>query len=85
MINAVFYSDQIIPQNSRVDERLLEMMQGRGNRIGYIPSSPNLTGRWGRTRSAAVRILSSFTGEDEPSCGTHTLQQGDATADHCLS
>jgi dipeptidase E len=40
MINAVLYSDQVIPENEKVDARLLGMMKGRGRRIGYIPSGP---------------------------------------------
>jgi dipeptidase E len=41
MINAVLYSDQIIPANAKVDVRLCQMMKHRGNRIGYIPSGPD--------------------------------------------
>ena len=41
MINAVLYSDQIIPANAKVDVRLRQMMKHRGNRIGYIPSGPD--------------------------------------------
>lgn len=42
MVNLVFYSDQIIPENRRVDLKLLSMMAALklGNRIGYIPSGP---------------------------------------------
>ena len=40
MINAVLYSDQIIPENAKVDRRLVDMMKHRGNRICYIPSGP---------------------------------------------
>ncbi|NLS18027.1 type 1 glutamine amidotransferase-like domain-containing protein [Rhizobium sp. P40RR-XXII] len=40
MVNLVFYSDQIIPENRRVDLKLLSMMATLklGKRIGYIPS-----------------------------------------------
>jgi len=41
MINAVLYSDQIIPANDKVDDRLVEMMKRRGPRIGYVPSGPD--------------------------------------------
>ncbi|WP_353646845.1 Type 1 glutamine amidotransferase-like domain-containing protein [Mesorhizobium sp. WSM2239] len=41
MINAVLYSDQVIPSNEKVDVRLMEMMKGRGPRIAYMPSSPD--------------------------------------------
>ncbi|WP_353646217.1 Type 1 glutamine amidotransferase-like domain-containing protein [Mesorhizobium sp. WSM2239] len=41
MINAVFYSDQVIPANEKVDIRLTELMGERGRRIGYIPSGPD--------------------------------------------
>jgi dipeptidase E len=41
MINAVLYSDQVIPANAKVDARLCQLMKHRGNRIGYIPSGPD--------------------------------------------
>ncbi len=41
MINAVLYSDQVIPANDKVDVRLVELMKGRGPRIGYVPSGPD--------------------------------------------
>lgn len=41
MLDAVLYSDQVIPANARVDARLIEMMEPRGRRIGYIPSGPD--------------------------------------------
>lgn len=41
MINAVLYSDQIIPENSGVDFHLVAMMQHTSKRIGYIPSGPD--------------------------------------------
>lgn len=40
MINAVLYSDQVIPANEKVDVRLIELMSGRGPGIGYVPSGP---------------------------------------------
>lgn len=46
MINAVLYSDQIIPENANVDRHMVEMMEGRDRRIGYIPSGPDLQGRF---------------------------------------
>jgi dipeptidase E len=46
MINAVLYSDQVIPANERIDRFLLEMLEGRGNRIGYVPSGPDPDGRF---------------------------------------
>jgi dipeptidase E len=52
MINAVLYSDQIIPANAKVDLRLLEMIGRRGNRIGYIPSGPDRGGRFFAERKA---------------------------------
>ena len=41
MINAVLYSDQVIPENKKVDEHLVALMKPRGRRIGYIPSGPD--------------------------------------------
>lgn len=41
MINLALYSDQIIPENAAIDSRLVALMQGRGRRIGYIPSGPD--------------------------------------------
>jgi dipeptidase E len=52
MINAVLYSDQIIPANARIDVLLLEMIERRGNRIGYIPSGPDPDGRFFAGRQA---------------------------------
>jgi dipeptidase E len=34
------YSDQVIPENKKVDERLLDLMAMKGRRIGYVPSGP---------------------------------------------
>lgn len=52
MVDAVFYSDQIIPANEKVDIRLLELMRGRGRRIGYIPSGPEPSRRFYSERQA---------------------------------
>jgi dipeptidase E len=52
MVNAVLYSDQIIPANARIDRLLLEMLEGRGNRIGYVPSGPDPDGRFFAGRQA---------------------------------
>ncbi|UVK41614.1 Type 1 glutamine amidotransferase-like domain-containing protein [Mesorhizobium sp. AR10] len=41
MINAVFYSDQVISANEKVDIRLTKLMRERGRRIGYVPSGPD--------------------------------------------
>jgi dipeptidase E len=41
MLNLVLYSDQIIPANEKIDWALVELMDGRGRRIGYIPSGPD--------------------------------------------
>ncbi|TIL48207.1 hypothetical protein [Mesorhizobium sp.] len=41
MINAVFYSDQIIPVNEKVGILLTKPMSERGRRIGYFPSGPD--------------------------------------------
>jgi dipeptidase E len=42
MVNLALYSDQIIPENSAIDIRLLELMKAKavGTRIAYIPSGP---------------------------------------------
>lgn len=52
MINAVLYSDQIIPANNKVDDRLVEMLAARGRRIGYIPSGPESDCNFYRGRKA---------------------------------
>jgi dipeptidase E len=52
MVNAVLYSDQIIPANARIDALLLEMIERRGNRIGYVPSGPDPDGRFFAGRQA---------------------------------
>ena len=51
-INAVLYSDQIIPANAKVDLRLVALMKGRGRRIGYIPSDPEPDQRFYKERRA---------------------------------
>jgi dipeptidase E len=42
LINLALYSDQIIPENSAIDIRLVELMasRGGGGRIAYVPSGP---------------------------------------------
>ena len=42
MVNLALYSDQIIPENSAIDIRLLELMKAKtaGTRIAYVPSGP---------------------------------------------
>ncbi|NSY46809.1 Type 1 glutamine amidotransferase-like domain-containing protein [Agrobacterium tumefaciens] len=42
MVNLARYSDQIIPENSAIDIRLLELMKAKavGTRIAYVPSGP---------------------------------------------
>ena len=52
MSTLVFYSDQIIPANSRVDARLVELMKPRGSRIGYVPSGPEPDRRFYEERKA---------------------------------
>ena len=39
MVTLVMYSDQVIPQNRKVDARLLDLLAGR-KRIGYVSSGP---------------------------------------------
>jgi dipeptidase E len=51
-INAVLYSDQIIPANAKVDLRLVALMKGRGRRIGYVPSGPEPDQRFYTERRA---------------------------------
>lgn len=54
MVNLALYSDQIIPENSAIDMRLLELMQARkvGTRIAYIPSGPERKRGFFRERKA---------------------------------
>ena len=52
MINAVFYSDQIVPANEKVDVRLVAMMKERGRRIGYVASGPEPDRRFFLERKA---------------------------------
>jgi dipeptidase E len=52
MINAVLYSDQVIPANAKVDLRLVGLMEGRGRRIGYVPSGPEPDLRFYKERRA---------------------------------
>jgi dipeptidase E len=54
MVNLLLYSDQVIPENSAIDMRLLELMKAReaGPRIAYIPSGPEPERRFFRDRKA---------------------------------
>lgn len=52
MVNLVMYSDQIIPENEKVDARLLDLMAGRGRRIGYVSSGPEPDRRFYHERKA---------------------------------
>lgn len=57
MINAILYSDQIIPANEKVDLRLVELMKGRGSQIGYVPSGPEPDFRFHKERQSYYRRL----------------------------
>lgn len=52
MASMVMYSDQVIPANEKVDTRMLELMAGRGRRIGYVPSGPEPDRRFYREKQA---------------------------------
>ncbi|WP_245449404.1 Type 1 glutamine amidotransferase-like domain-containing protein [Neorhizobium tomejilense] len=54
MINLAFYSDQIIPENDAIDQKLLVALDanGLGRRIGYIPSGPEPDRRFFQERAA---------------------------------
>jgi dipeptidase E len=41
MLRAIFYSDQVIAENAKVDARLVEIIKQHGNRIGYVSSGPD--------------------------------------------
>ncbi|MCA9129230.1 MAG: Type 1 glutamine amidotransferase-like domain-containing protein [Planctomycetales bacterium] len=50
MVSLVMYSDQVIPENNKVDARLLDLLAGRGKHIGYVPSGPEPDRRYYRER-----------------------------------
>jgi dipeptidase E len=50
-MNLVLYSDQIIPENRRVDEVLLSMLPSQP-RIGYVPSAVEPRREWFENRRA---------------------------------
>jgi dipeptidase E len=54
VINLAFYSDQIIPENEAIDQKLLSMMaaNGLGRRVAYIPSGPEPERRFFQERAA---------------------------------
>jgi dipeptidase E len=52
MVSLVMYSDQVIPENDKVDARLIDLMTGRGRRIGYVPSGSEPDRRFYRERQA---------------------------------
>ena len=56
MVTLVMYSDQVIPQNRKVDLRLLDLLAGR-KRIGYMPSGPEPDRRYYSERRAYCAAL----------------------------
>lgn len=56
-MSVALYSDQIVPENNRIDRRLLDMLtrQGRGRRFGYVPSGPDATRSFFHDRQAYYR------------------------------
>jgi dipeptidase E len=50
MMRLVMYSDQVIPENDKVDARLLDLLAERGQHIGYVPSGPESDRRFYRER-----------------------------------
>ncbi|MGE6783517.1 Type 1 glutamine amidotransferase-like domain-containing protein [Ensifer adhaerens] len=80
MLNLVLYSDQVHPDCSAIDRRLVEMLRARGggNRIAYVASGPEPDrGFFLAARSYYGRYgldLSLFFDLDEP-------QSGEATTD----
>ncbi|MEX0350145.1 MAG: Type 1 glutamine amidotransferase-like domain-containing protein [Paracoccaceae bacterium] len=52
MVALVMYSDQIIPENAKIDERLLDLLAERGRRIGYVSSGPEPDRRFYNERQA---------------------------------
>jgi len=57
MVSLVMYSDQIIPENGKVDERLLDLMARRGRRVGYVSSGPEPDRRFFCERQAYYKKL----------------------------
>lgn len=84
MVSLVMYSDQVIPENEKVNARLLNLMSGRGPRIGYVPSGPEPDRRFYRERQdyyAKLDLdLSVFFDTTEPldEAGLATLLDCDA-------
>ncbi|SFB09732.1 dipeptidase E [Rhizobium sp. NFR07] len=59
MVNLALYSDQIIPENSAIDARLIALLQsqGVGNHIGYVASGPDPSRRFFTERQAYYRRI----------------------------
>lgn len=59
MVNLALYSDQIIPENSAIDARLIALMQslGLGTRLGYVPSGPEPSRRFFTERKDYYRRI----------------------------
>ncbi|WJH39018.1 Type 1 glutamine amidotransferase-like domain-containing protein [Aliirhizobium terrae] len=59
MVNLALYSDQIIPENSAIDARLIALMQslGLGTRLGYVPSDPEPSRRFFTERKDYYRRI----------------------------
>jgi dipeptidase E len=45
-LNLVMYSDQNAPGSDVVDERLVQMLVGRGKRVAYLPAEPDAERIW---------------------------------------
>jgi dipeptidase E len=46
----IFYSDQVIPENERLDRRFLEMVNKDSPRLAYIPSASDSTRKYYRDK-----------------------------------
>jgi len=52
LIDVVLYSDQVIAENDKIDARLVELLRGRGQRIGYVASGPDTERRFYEAKRA---------------------------------
>jgi len=78
----VLYGDQIIPENRRIDERLIRML-GADRRIGYIPSSRDPSRRFFDSRrsyyaASGLDLAVYFDPEDSSGSDLQALLDCDA-------
>ncbi|MBA8878276.1 Type 1 glutamine amidotransferase-like domain-containing protein [Phyllobacterium myrsinacearum] len=88
MVNLALYSDQVIPENSAMDYRLVELIKTKraGTRVAYLPSGPEPDRRYYLNRKSYYAKygldLIWFCDLNEPLSGQHLAELFDCDAIH---